>query len=450
MTNRKPLAGPAQWSAWLADCRGRAVEAAGRGAGGRALAWVVIPAAGSGQRMGAGQPKQYLDLGGRCMLARSVSAFDGLAGHPTLVIAGVLVVLDPLDSHWETLNVAQQLGQRPIPCQALLAGGASRQASVQAGLACIRAAFGERSNNGQASGGADQDWVLVHDAARPGLGLPSLQRLVEACLATPKNDSLAGGLLAMPVADTLKRAQAESEPPKAVSTVARADLWGAQTPQMFRLGPLACALEQSQDVTDEASAMEQVGAKPLLVMGDDQNKKITFSGDLHRWMNQEDRPMGQIRVGQGFDVHALGPDRRLMVGGVEIPYHLGLVGHSDADVLLHAISDAILGAMGLGDIGQHFPDTDAAYSGADSRVLLRHVVGLAKAGGFGIDQIDATIVAQAPKMAPHIPQMVSNLQADTLAPLVNVKATTTERLGFTGRGEGIAAQAVVVLSPLGA
>ena len=158
--------------------------------------------------------------------------------------------------------------------------------------------------------------------------------------------------------------------------------------------------------------------------------------------------MSSIRIGQGFDVHALGEGRRLVVGGVEIPYHLGLVGHSDADVLLHAISDAILGAVGLGDIGQHFPDTDATYAGADSRVLLRHVVSLARQAGFGVTQIDATVIAQAPKMAPHIAAMVANLQADAQTKLVNVKATTTERLGFTGRGEGIAAQAVVLLSAL--
>ena len=156
-----------------------------------------------------------------------------------------------------------------------------------------------------------------------------------------------------------------------------------------------------------------------------------------------------MRIGQGFDVHALVPGRRLVLGGVEIPHPLGLEGHSDADVLLHAVCDALLGAAALGDIGRHFPDTDPAYRGADSRVLLREVVSRVRAAGFAPVNVDATIIAQAPRMAPHIPAMVANLAADIALPpsAVNVKATTTERLGFSGRGEGIAAQAVCLLEP---
>ncbi len=157
-----------------------------------------------------------------------------------------------------------------------------------------------------------------------------------------------------------------------------------------------------------------------------------------------------MRVGQGFDVHALVTGRKLVIGGVAIPYDKGLDGHSDADVLLHAICDALLGAAGLGDIGKHFPDTDAAYKGADSRVLLRSVAAKVAAAGFSVANIDATIIAQAPRMAPHIAQMVENISVDVrVGPsLINVKATTTERLGFTGRGEGIAAQAIVLLQPV--
>ncbi|MHB8354016.1 MAG: 2-C-methyl-D-erythritol 2,4-cyclodiphosphate synthase [Burkholderiales bacterium] len=154
-----------------------------------------------------------------------------------------------------------------------------------------------------------------------------------------------------------------------------------------------------------------------------------------------------MRIGQGFDVHALVPERRLVIGGVEIPYALGLEGHSDADVLLHAVCDALLGAIALGDIGRHFPDSDAAYKNADSRVLLRQVVALIHAAGFVPINVDATIIAQAPRMAPHIPRMITNLAADlgVSEDVVNIKATTTEKLGFTGRGEGIAAQAVCLL-----
>jgi 2-C-methyl-D-erythritol 2,4-cyclodiphosphate synthase len=155
-----------------------------------------------------------------------------------------------------------------------------------------------------------------------------------------------------------------------------------------------------------------------------------------------------VRIGQGFDVHAFAEGRRLVIGGVEIPYHVGLLGHSDADVLLHAICDALLGAAALGDIGKHFPDTDPRYSGVNSRELLRHVGKLIAEQGFSVENVDATIIAQAPRMAPHIPHMIENIAQDLNIPVpaVNVKATTTEALGFTGRGEGIAAQAVCLLS----
>lgn len=157
--------------------------------------------------------------------------------------------------------------------------------------------------------------------------------------------------------------------------------------------------------------------------------------------------MKSVRIGQGFDVHALVEGRKLIIGGVTIPYHLGLAGHSDADVLLHAICDALLGAAGLGDIGQHFPDTDARYQGIDSRALLREVSRLVRGQGYDVSNLDATIVAQAPKMAPHIAQMVAHISADLgiKVDYINIKATTTERLGYTGRGEGIAAQAICLI-----
>ncbi len=414
----------------------------------RPVLWVVIPAAGSGQRFGATTPKQYLRLDGRCMLAHSVLAFAALAAQADCVLAGVMVVVDPRDTGWAQQDLAGQIRQglgggegahEGFSVMAMPAGGSSRQASVAAGLGLIRAACAEE---------AEGDWVLVHDAARPGLTWPSLQRLVQTCLSRQQ-----GGLLALPISDTVKRAVRDgsggvSSPTVVGETIDRSGLWAAQTPQMFPLGLLSSALQRADQVTDEASAMEQAGCAPLLVLGDEANNKITFADDLQGWHTRRGHQMSSIRIGQGFDVHALGEGRRLVVGGVDIPYHLGLVGHSDADVLLHAISDAILGAIGLGDIGRHFPDTDATYAGADSRVLLRQVVSLARQAGFGVTQIDATIIAQAPMMAPHIGAMVANLQADAQTMLVNVKATTTEKLGFTGRGEGIAAQAVVLLSAL--
>ncbi|MFZ9103177.1 MAG: 2-C-methyl-D-erythritol 2,4-cyclodiphosphate synthase [Burkholderiaceae bacterium] len=437
----KPVHSQAEQQAQLRDCRRHAMDQ--RPDGERPVLWVVMPAAGSGQRLGGPQPKQYLMLDDRCMLAHSVLAFSELARQADFATAAAVVVVDPSDVHWESLDLAGQIGDDgSLAVMAMPVGGQTRQASVTAGLQLILQACGVQ---------AERDWVLVHDAARPGLTWASLSRLVKTCLAENQ-----GGLLALPIADTIKRTRAGSmsvsrpgEPvPSVGETVDRTNLWAAQTPQMFRLGELLSALQAAHQVTDEASAMEQAGCAPLLILGDEANNKITFADDLQGWQTRKGRRMSSIRIGQGFDVHALGEGRRLVMGGVEVPYHLGLVGHSDADVLLHAVSDAILGAVGLGDIGQHFPDTDAAYSGADSRALLRHVVALAKQEGFGVTQVDATIIAQAPKMAPHIPSMVDNLRADTQTRLVNVKATTTEKLGFTGRGEGIAAQAVVLLSAL--
>ena len=433
----KPVHSQAEQQVLLKDCRQLALDRQPNS--GQAVLWVVMPAAGSGQRVGGPKPKQYLMLDDRCMLAHSVLAFSELARQPDFVTAGAVVVVDPSDVHWQALDLAGQIGEdSPLPVMAMPVGGQTRQASVTAGLQLILQACGEQ---------AQRDWVLVHDAARPGLSWSSLARLVKTCLAHDQ-----GGLLAMPIADTVKRARtpttADATGASVAQTVDRTHLWAAQTPQMFRLGELLSALQAADQVTDEASAMEQAGQAPLLVLGDEANNKITFADDLQGWQTRRGRQMSSIRIGQGFDVHALGEGRRLVMGGVEVPYHLGLVGHSDADVLLHAVSDAILGAAGLGDIGQHFPDTDSAYAGADSRALLRHVVALARQEGLAVTQVDATIIAQAPKMAPHIPRMVDNLREDTQTRLVNVKATTTEKLGFTGRGEGIAAQAVVLLSAL--
>jgi 2-C-methyl-D-erythritol 2,4-cyclodiphosphate synthase len=218
---------------------------------------------------------------------------------------------------------------------------------------------------------------------------------------------------------------------------------------MFRYGLLRKALAQIDDdlATDEAAAVEALGLSPKLVPGNTSNFKVTFPDDLAIAAAILDK-RSSMRIGQGFDVHAFAEGRKLIIGGVEIPYERGLLGHSDADVLLHAICDALLGAAALGDIGKHFPDTDPRYRGADSRSLLRHVAALVREQGYRVANVDATIVAQAPKMAPHIVSMVANIAADLgiAANSVNVKATTTERLGFTGRGEGIAAQAICLLA----
>ncbi len=330
-------------------------------------------------------------------------------------------------------------------------GGATRRASVLGGLLALAEQCGAR----------DHDWVWVHDAARPGVDAASLHRL-HATLATER----IGALLALPVADTVKRGGNQ----RSLKTIDREGLWLAQTPQVFGLGRLREALQRHHNVTDEASAIEANGLSPALVVGNLRNFKVTTMDDLqamraslalsHQSAATSSAPSSapasatepgatgaRFRIGQGWDVHALVPGRALLIGGVAIPFERGLLGHSDADVLLHAITDAMLGAAALGDIGRHFPDTDARFAGADSRVLLREALARVREAGWLPGNIDCTVVAQAPKLASHIPAMVASIAADLgIAPSqVNVKAKTAEKLGFAGRGEGIEAHATVLL-----
>lgn len=417
--------------------------------------FVVMPAGGTGARVGANLPKQYLDLAGRPMIVRSAEA---LLAMPW--IERIIAVVAPDDDRG-----GPALTDLPR-VSVLREGGPTRRDTVLAGLDALGSAFGARP----------RDWVLVHDAARPGLDAGSLERLRASLV-----DDDVGGLLALPVSDTVKRAGAGAEMlaggaavadgPRVGETVAREGLWLAQTPQMFRFGLLREALRRFADVTDEAAAIERLGLEPRLVEGSRENFKVTTPADLsamrrlfghHRssWnrgtgiddgaARVEGKRMaeGSLRIGQGYDVHALVPGRRLIIGGVQVPHDHGLLGHSDADVLLHAITDAILGAAGLGDIGRHFPDTDARFAGADSATLLAEAMRRVRAAGFELVNLDATVIAQAPKLAPHIPGMVACI-ATTLAvapAAVNVKAKTSERLGFAGRGEGIEAEAVALLS----
>ena len=418
-------------------------RAAAQGAASGRRCWAVVPAAGVGARVGAAVPKQYLPLAGRSVLEWSVAPLLA-AGW----IERVVLVVAPGDVHSARLrDLDPRLDVRPV-------GGAERRDSVLAGIESL------------GSDVRDDDWVLVHDAARPGLTPAALERLRDALVDHP-----VGGLLALPVADTVKRAVSRStqsmrlagastdvpvdpnapNAPNAslvTATVPRDGLWLAQTPQMFRAGELRAALRACPQVTDEASAIEMAGATPLLVPGERRNFKITTSEDLDMMAALlAPTAAGEWRTGQGWDVHALVPGRRLVIGGVEIPHHAGLLGHSDADVLLHALTDALLGAAALGDIGRHFPDTDPRWRGADSRTLLRAVAGMLQERGWSISNVDATVIAQAPKLAPHIPGMVAAIRADLglAADRVNVKAKTSERLGYAGRGEGIAAEAAVLL-----
>lgn len=387
--------------------------------------FAVVPAAGSGTRLGADQPKQYLDLGGATMLERTVAVLLGCDW-----LEAVLVVVAPGDVIAATLPGL--IGPR---CAVVAAGGDTRRASVLGGLADLAARYGA----------TDADWIWVHDAARPGVDAEALRRLRDAL-----DVDGVGGLLAQPIADTVKRGGAG----RSQGTLAREGLWLAQTPQVFPLGVLRHALERHPLVTDEASAIEATGRMPLLVAGSRRNFKVTTLDDLHAMREALSTAAGRAdtnppwRIGQGWDVHALVPGRALIIGGVHVPHHLGLLGHSDADVLLHAITDALLGGAGLGDIGRHFPDTDPRFAGADSRALLREARARVRAAGWIPANVDCTVVAQAPRLAPYVPAMVESIAADLELPpaSVNVKAKTAERLGYAGRGEGISAQAVVMLA----
>ena len=388
--------------------------------------FALVPAAGSGARFGAETPKQYLELARQPLIFHALAA---LCRCPW--IAEVWVVLAAGDEWWGAFDWSALGGKlRPVFC-----GGATRAESVANGLAAMSTHL------------AADDWVLVHDAARPCLSAAMLDALFVELSADP-----VGGILAVPVADTLKLADAGQ---RVAETRARNGLWQAQTPQMFRFGVLRQALAGHPGVTDEAGAVEAAGLKPRLVRADASNLKVTFPADLRlaelilSGRDESGMKGGKkmLRVGQGSDIHVLAAGRKLIIGGVEIDHERGLLGHSDADVLLHALTDALLGAAGLGDIGRHFPDTDASYRGADSRVLLCRAHRLLLDAGWRIVNIDATINAQRPKMAPHIPKMTACIAADLglSENQVNIKAKTAEKLGFVGREEGISCDAVALI-----
>jgi 2-C-methyl-D-erythritol 4-phosphate cytidylyltransferase / 2-C-methyl-D-erythritol 2,4-cyclodiphosphate synthase len=341
-------------------------------------------------------------------------------------VTQTLVVLAPSDTQFETAAPAfKGVVERT--------GGATRAVTVRAGLAALKR-----------HGAHDGDWVLVHDAARCLVQPAWIERLIDAC----EHDEV-GGLLALPLADTLKQADVQG---RVRTTVDRTGKWAAQTPQMFRLALLAQALDAAGDaVTDEASAVEALGHAPLLVPGHADNFKLTWPDDFERaehLLRTNEGPTMTMRLGEGWDIHALVPGRQLILGGTHIPHDKGLDGHSDADALAHAITDALLGAAALGDIGRHFPDTDAQFKGADSMVLLAEAAKRVRAAGYEIGNIDSTIIAQAPKLAPHIAAMRQRLASvlGVAVDQVNVKAKTAEKMGPVGEGRAIEARAVCLVT----
>lgn len=345
---------------------------------------------------------------------------------------GLALALAPGDSRGADL--AGQLGFAALR---VAAGGAERGHSV---LNALDALAADAAQPG--------DWVLVHDAARPCVDPAEIDALLAACSAAGR-----GGLLALPVADTVKRASGGD----VERTEPRAELWRALTPQMFRLGELRAALRAALEAgrlpTDEAQAMEWRGARPLLVPGRASNLKVTAAEDFALAAallaaRAGHGGVGMVRTGFGTDVHAFGPGDHVMLGGVRIAHDRGVIAHSDGDVLLHALCDALLGAAGLGDIGQHFPDSDPRWSGAASGQFISAALALLGERGLRVVNVDLTLLAEAPRIGPHREAIVSRIAQLLHLPrdAVNLKATTTEKLGFIGRREGLAAQAVATLA----
>ena len=374
----------------------------------------LVVAAGRGTRLGAPLPKQYLPLAGRAVLRYSLEA---LADHPG--IDAVRVVFNPQDA---ALYDAAASGLALMPP---VAGGAARQDSVRLGLESLADAAPQR--------------VLIHDGARPFLDRGTVDRVLAAL------DEAPGAIPALALKDTVKR----GADGRIVETLDRAQLWRAQTPQGFRYAPILAAHRAAagSDLSDDAAVAERAGLGVRLVAGSEANFKVTTAEDLVQAEQVIRARQGDIRTGQGFDVHAFGPGVRVWLCGVEVAHEHGLVGHSDADVGLHALTDAILGALGAGDIGLHFPPGDPQWRGAPSHRFLRHAAGLVAAAGGSIGHVDVTLICERPKIGPHRAAMVARI-AEILAldpSRVSIKATTTEGLGFTGRSEGIAAQAIATL-----
>jgi 2-C-methyl-D-erythritol 4-phosphate cytidylyltransferase/2-C-methyl-D-erythritol 2,4-cyclodiphosphate synthase len=381
----------------------------------------IVVAAGRGRRLGGAGNKVFLPVAGRPILWWTLRAFQ----RCDAVAEAVLVVGE------EDVAAASQLVEAAAfqKVTAICPGGAERGDSVRAGLAHIP---------------PDAGVVAIHDGARPLV----TQALITACVEAAERHGAV--IPAVPVVDTLKRAG----PDETISaTVDRAELRAAQTPQTFRRSLLVEAYARAQADgyagTDDAGLVERLGHPVHLIPGEPDNLKVTLPEDMERAaaLLEHRHPAGETRVGMGYDVHRLVPDRPLVLGGVTIPHSLGLEGHSDADVLLHAICDALLGAAGLGDIGLHFPNSDPRYAGIDSRHLLRAVAQLLSAHTFETRQIDATLLAEAPRIRPHVPAMQAAIaEAAGCAPQrVSIKATTSEGLGFVGRQEGMAAWAVATI-----
>ncbi|MBI3015574.1 MAG: 2-C-methyl-D-erythritol 4-phosphate cytidylyltransferase [Candidatus Tectomicrobia bacterium] len=379
----------------------------------------VVPAAGRGSRFGGGIEKQFLPLAGKPVLVHVLLALEQCP-----LIEEIILVVPPQRVGYCRENVLSAYPLRKLG--ALVPGGERRQDSVQAGVLRTR---------------PDGEFVLVHDSVRPFLTQDLLIRTLEAASRS------GAAIAALPLADTLKNVSPQGI---CLGTVPREGLWCAQTPQVFRRAILLEALKRAQEEqvlgTDEASLVERLNHPVEVVAGSPSNLKITTPEDL-LWGEKYLRREGGVRIGQGYDVHCLASGRKLVIGGVEIPYEKGLWGHSDGDVLLHALGDALLGAAAAGDLGTHFPDSDPQFSGISSLLLLSRIREIVAKRGYGVGNVDCTVIAEAPRLSPHIPAMIRKIsEVLEIAPdRISIKATTSEGLGFVGKGAGIAAHAGALL-----
>jgi len=394
---------------------------------------VIIAAAGMGRRLGGPIPKQFMDIGGQPVIAKTLKVFEAMDEIDHIFI----VTNEDYMEHCE--NITKEYGITKL--SAIVCGGAERQDSVYNALKAV-SGFNGGSDHGI-------EYVLIHDGARPFVTPEVVLNVLEGIVQS------GAAVACVPMKDSLRRASAaghagrdeiggadrDASAAGGSCAVDRSEYFAVQTPQGFRTSAILHAYEKAYEEgyygTDDASLAERAGLDVAIVEGDYANIKIT---------TREDLPM-EYRVGTGFDVHKFEEGRKLILGGVDIPYEKGLAGHSDADVLVHALMDALLGAAAMGDIGRHFPDTDQKYKGISSLKLLEHVGSLLLDEGYSIGNVDVTVIAQAPKIAPHIEAMRDNI-AEILKlekSRINIKGTTTEKLGFTGRKEGIAAEAVCAL-----
>ncbi len=373
----------------------------------------VVVAGGKGLRAGGSVPKQFALWRGKPLLRHSLEVL-GKAGVSPIVVA--------IPPEYEAMATEVAEGLNGVR---FVHGGETRQLSVRAGLEAL-------SEQGAS------DFVLIHDAARPGLSAAVIDRL---CDEVAQHEA---AIPVLPVVDSLVRGAEQAM----TSPVSRDALYRVQTPQAFRFATILKAHRDWQgpaDAGDDAQVAVAAGHQVRLVQGDEALRKVTFAEDL------EDRSMVAFpRSGTGFDVHRLVEGKELWLCGVQIPHSLGLSGHSDADVAIHALVDALLGAIAAGDIGDHFPPSDPQWKGARSELFLKHAAQLVAEAGYQIAHTDLTIMCEAPKIGPHKPAMRARLAEILAIPIdrVSVKATTTEKLGFTGRGEGIAAQAIATVVPL--